>query len=339
MTSPAPQAAAPPAAPATGPAPGPPAERYGTAYGFGAYALWGVFPLYFTLLRPAGAVEIVVHRVLWSLVVCLAILAVTRQLAWVRELVRQPRRLLALAAAAAFIAANWGIYVYAVNSGRVVEAALGYFVNPLVTVLFGVLLLHERLRRAQWVAVGLGAVAVGVLTAGYGRPPWIALALAASFASYGLLKNLVGAGVGAVASLTTETVLLMPVAAGALVWLEVTGRGTFTQNGPWHGLLLASTGVATAVPLLLFAAAARRVPLVTMGLLQFVTPVLQLLSGVLLLGERVPASRWVGFAIVWAALVVLTADSVRAARRARSAVAVNAAPALPPPPAPRPRRS
>lgn len=317
MTPPASQATAPRPAPAAGPAPGTPAERSGTAYGFGAYLLWGVFPLYFTLLRPAGAVEIVVHRVLWSLLVCLAILAVTRQVAWVRVLARQPRQLLTLAAAAAFIAVNWGIYVYGVNSGRVVEAALGYFINPLVTVLAGVLLLRERLRAAQWVAVGLGAVAVTVLTAGYGRPPWIALALAASFASYGLLKKRVGVAVGALASLTTETVLLMPVAAGALVWLEVTGRGTFTQDGPWHGLLLASTGVATTVPLLLFAAAARRVPLVTMGLLQFVTPVLQLLGGVLLLGERVPASRWVGFAIVWTALVVLAADSVRASHRAR----------------------
>lgn len=306
------------------------AERFGVGYGFGAYLLWGVFPLYFSLLRPAGAIEIVVHRVLWSLLVCLAIIAATRSTGWVRELARQPRQLVTLAVAATFIALNWGIYVYGVNSGRVVETALGYFINPLVTVLAGVVLLKERLRVAQWVAVGLGGVAVVVLAVGYGRPPWIALALAVSFATYGLLKKRVGAGVGAVASLTTETVLLMPVAVVALVWLEVTGRGTFTEAGPWHGLLLASTGVATAVPLLLFAAAARRVPLVMMGLLQFVTPVLQLLSGVLLLGEHVPASRWVGFAIVWAALVVLTADSLSASRqsrlRARAALRLQGAP-------------
>ncbi len=291
-----------------------PSARGGTAFGAGAYLLWGVFPLYFRALRPAGAVEIVIHRMVWTLLVCLVIIAVTRQAAWFRVLVRQPRQLATLAVAATFIALNWGIYVYAVNSGHVVEAALGYFINPLVTVLAGVLLLHERLSRAQWVAVALGAVAVAVLTADYGRPPWIALALAGSFATYGLMKNRVGGRVGALASLTTETALLFPLAAGALVWLEVTGRGTFTTAGPWHGLLLASTGVATALPLLMFAAAARRVPLVMIGLLQFITPVLQLLCGVLLLGEQVPTTRWIGFAIVWVALSVLTVESLRSSR-------------------------
>ncbi len=300
--------------------------RRGTAYGAGAYLLWGAFPLYFRALKPAGAVEIVVHRVAWSLVVCLLLLAVTRQVAWVRPLLRAPRQLATLAVAALCIALNWGIYVYAVNSGHVVEAALGYFINPLVTVLVGVLVLHERLSRPQWVAVGLGAVAVVVLAAGYGRPPWIALSLAASFATYGLMKKRVGVGVGAVASLTTETALLFPLAVAALVWLEATGRGTMTVDAPWHGLLLASTGVATALPLLLFAASARRVPLVTIGLLQFVTPVLQLLVGVLLLGESVPLTRWVGFAIVWAALVVLTVDSVQASRRRSRALAGHAVP-------------
>jgi chloramphenicol-sensitive protein RarD len=256
--------------------------------------------------------------VVWSLLVCLAVLAITRQVAWVRPLLRQPRQLATLGAAAVCIALNWGIYVYGVNSERVVETALGYFINPLVTVLLGVVLLRERLRRLQWVAVGLGLVAVVVLTAGYGHPPWIALALAFSFATYGLLKKRVGASVGALASLTTETALLFPVALGALLWLEVTGHATFTEGAPGHALLLASTGLATAAPLLLFAAAARRVPLVTMGLLQFITPVLQLLCGVLLLGEQVPLSRWVGFGIVWAALATLSLDALRASRtRAR----------------------
>jgi chloramphenicol-sensitive protein RarD len=297
-----------------------PDPRAGTSFGAAAYLLWGVFPLYFRALLPAGALEIVVHRVVWSLVVCLAILAVTRRLAWVRPLLASRRQLLTLGVAAVCIALNWGIYVYGVNSGRVVEAALGYFINPLVTVLAGVVLLHERLNRTQWTAVALGTVAVVVLTVGYGHPPWIALALAVSFATYGLMKKRVGVTVGAVAGLTTETVLLFPLAAAALVWLEVTGRGTMTVEAPWHGLLLASTGVATALPLLLFAAAARRVPLVMMGLLQFITPVLQLLCGVLLLDEHVPPSRWVGFAIVWLALVVLSVDSVRSTR-ARSAQA------------------
>jgi chloramphenicol-sensitive protein RarD len=203
----------------------------------------------------------------------------------------------------------------------VVEASLGYFINPLVTVLLGVLVLRERLRSLQWAAVGVGTVAVVVLTLDYGRPPWIALTLALSFGLYGLIKNRVGAAVGALASLTTETLVLAPVAAVGLIWFETTGRGHFGANPPWQGLLLASVGVATVVPLLFFAAAARRVPLSTMGLLQYMTPVLQLLCGVVLLGERMAASRWAGFALVWVALVVLTVDSLRTARlRARRSV-------------------
>jgi chloramphenicol-sensitive protein RarD len=287
----------------------------GTLQGAGAYALWGVFPLYFHLLLPAGAVEVVVHRVLWSVVVCLLAVAVLRDIGWVRPLLRAPRSMLALAVAAAVIALNWGVYVYAVNSGHVVEAALGYFINPLVTVLAGVVLLHERLRRLQWAAVGLGLVAVLVLTVDYGRPPWIALVLAVSFATYGLMKNKVGVGLGALGSLTSETLLLAPFAMAGLVWLELAGQGTFASEPPGHALLLVSTGLATAGPLLLFAAAARRVPLTTIGLLQFMTPVLQLLCGVLLLGERVPPSRWVGFGVVWLALALLSWDSLRTARR------------------------
>jgi chloramphenicol-sensitive protein RarD len=292
--------------------------RKGTLYGTVAYLIWGAFPLYFRALEPANAVEILVHRVVWSLLVCLLLLAATRQVSWVRPLLRSPRQLVLLTIAAAAIALNWGVYIYAVNSGHVVEAALGYFINPLVTVLVGVVLLRERLTRAQWAAVGLGAVAVGVLTAGYGRPPWIALVLAATFATYGLMKKRVGVGIGAVASLTTETALLFPFAAATLVWLEVTGHGTMTTQPPWHGVLLTSTGIATAVPLLLFAASARRVPLVTIGLLQFITPVLQLLVGVVLLGESVPLTRWIGFAIVWAALAVLMVDLLHSARRRRA---------------------
>jgi chloramphenicol-sensitive protein RarD len=287
----------------------------GTLQGAAAYAIWGVFPLYFHLLLPAGAVEVVVHRVVWSLVVCLVAVAVLRDTRWVRPLLSAPRSLLALTVAAAFIAVNWGVYVYAVNSGHVVEAALGYFINPLVTVLFGVLLLNERLRALQWIAVALGLAAVVVLTVDYGRPPWMALVLAVSFATYGLMKNKVGVGLGALASLTSETVLLAPFAIGVLLWLELAGQGTFGTEAPGHALLLLSTGLATAGPLLLFAAAARRVPLTTIGLLQFMTPVLQLLCGVLLLGERVPPSRWVGFAIVWLALALLSWDSLRTARR------------------------
>lgn len=294
--------------------------RRGTVFGALAYLLWGVFPLYFHALLPAGSIEILVHRVVWSLLVCLIVVAVLRDTSWIRPLLAAPRRIVRLGFAAMFIAVNWGVYIYGVNSGQVVEASLGYFINPLVTVLLGVVLLRERLRRLQWVAVGLGAVAVVVLTVDYGHVPVIALLLAGSFATYGLLKKRIGVDLGALAGLTAETALLFPFAVAALVWLEVTGRGTMSDQPPWHGLLLASTGIATAVPLLMFAAAARRVPLTTIGLLQFTTPVLQLLCGVLLLGEHVPPSRWVGFSIVWLALGVLTLDQVRAARARSRAV-------------------
>jgi len=299
----------------------PQSARRGTLYGLGAYVLWGVFPLYFRLLERSGAFEVVLHRVLWSLVVCAVVVAVVRGWGRLREVLLSPRRVLVLGAAAVLLAVNWGVYIYAVNSGQVVEASLGYFVNPLVTVLLGVVVLRERLRRLQWVAVGIGGVAVLVLTVAYGRVPLIALSLAVSFGLYGLIKNRVGAGVGAVTSLTTETVVLAVPAAAVLVWLESTGRGHFTDDAPWQALLLASTGVATVVPLLFFAAAARRVPLSTMGLLQYVTPVLQLLCGVLLLGEQMPAARWFGFALVWVALAVMSADTLRTASRRRTAAA------------------
>ncbi|HVN12152.1 MAG TPA: EamA family transporter RarD [Kineosporiaceae bacterium] len=289
----------------------------GALYGIGAYGLWGVFPLYFRLLERSGAVEVVVHRVLWSLLVCLGVVAATRGWSDLAATLTAPRRVLTLGVGALLLAVNWGVYVYAVNSGQVVEASLGYFVNPLVTVLLGVLVLRERLRPWQWGAVGIGTVAVGVLTLAYGRPPLIALALALTFGLYGLIKNRVGAGVGAVTSLTTETVVLALPAALLLAWLGSTGQGHFTADPPWQGLLLASAGVATVVPLLFFAASARRVPLSTLGLLQYLTPVLQLACGVLLLGERMPPARWAGFALVWAALVVLTLDTLRTASRRR----------------------
>jgi len=294
-----------------------PDARRGTVYGLAAYGLWGVFPLFFALLRPAGPVEILAHRIAWSLVVCLVALALLRQLGWLAALVRGPRQLAAVTAAGVIIACNWTLYTFAVLTGHVTEAALGYFLNPLVTVALGVVVLRERLRPGQWVAVGIGLVAAAYLTVDYGEPPWISLALAFSFATYGLLKKRVGDSLSAWQSLTGETLTLLPVALVLLVLLQLSGDLTFATEGPVHALLLASCGVVTAVPLLLFAGAARRVPLVTVGLLQFITPVLQLLCGVLLLGESMAASRWVGFALVWVALAVLSVDSLRAAGRAR----------------------
>jgi chloramphenicol-sensitive protein RarD len=295
--------------------------RRGTAYGVAAYVLWGLFPLYWPLLEPASSVEIVAHRIVWSLVVVLVILAATSNWGWLREFAGDRSSQWRLTLAAVLISGNWCLYIYGVNSDHVVETSLGYFVNPLVTVLIGVLLLHERLTRWQWVAVGLGALAVVVLTVDYGRPPWIALGLAFSFAAYGLLKKQIGPRVGAVASLTVETAVMFLPALALLVALEVRGDGHFVHEGLGHAGLLASAGVATAVPLLFFAAAASRVPLTILGLLQYFAPVLQFLTGVLVYHEPMPASRLAGFTLVWAALVVLTVDGLRGRRTRRRAQA------------------
>ena len=292
-------------------------NRRGIAYGVSAYLLWGLFPLYWPLLEPASPAEILAHRIVWSLVFVVVVLAVTRQWAWIRPLLRDRTSLTRLTVAAVLIAGNWVLYIWGVNNEHVVETSLGYFINPIVTVMIGVLVLHERLRPVQWAAIGLGVVAVVVLTVDYGRPPWIALGLAFSFASYGLLKKQVGARVGAVQSLAIETAVLFLPAAGFLVFLAAQGDGQLGPSGLGHGLLLASAGVVTAVPLLFFAAAASRVPLSTLGLLQYLTPVLQLLTGVLLYNEPMPASRLAGFALVWAALLVLSVDGLRHHRRTR----------------------
>ena len=294
------------------------AVRRGTAYGAAAYGLWGLFPLYFHLLAPSGAWEILTHRILWTLALCALVLLVRRDLGWLRSVFLTPRMLGAVTIAGLLIAGNWVIYVAAVVSHHVTEASLGYFLNPLVTVAIGVVVLRERLRRLQWAAVAVGLVGGIYLTVTSGRPPWIALGLACTFALYGLMKKRLGASLEALHSLTAETAVLAPIAVGVLIWLELSGATTFREHAPAHPLLLASSGIVTAVPLLLFAAAARRVPLVTIGLLQFVTPVLQLLCGVLLLGEAMTPTRWTGFGIVWVALVLLAADSFRSARsRAR----------------------
>ncbi len=286
-------------------------ERRGIAYGLAAYGLWGVFPLYFTLLHRSSPIEIVLHRVLWSLLVCLAAVVVLRQWPELYAALSSVRTVAMLAIAALVLAVNWGVYIYSVSTGQVVQASLGYFINPLVTVLLGVLVLRERLRPAQWTAVGVGALAVAVLTVDYAQPPWIALTLALTFGLYGLIKNRVGAAHSALTSLTSETLVLAPLAGALLIWFELTGRGHFAENPPWQGLLLASAGIATVVPLLLFAASARRLPLSMIGLMQYLTPVLQLLCGVLLLDETVPPSRWIGFGLVWLALAILSVDSVR----------------------------
>ena len=276
-----------------------------------------MFPLYFHLLAPAGAWEILAHRIVWTLLFCVVVLAVRRDFGWWRSVFGNPRMLGAVTVAGVLLAVNWTIYVAAVVAHHVTEASLGYFLNPIVTVAIGVVVLREKLRPLQWAAVGIGLTAGIYLTVDFGRPPWIAFGLALSFALYGLMKKRLGTSLTAFQSLTSETAVLMPVAIAVLVVVEISGQSTIAMNSPAHPLLLASTGVVTAAPLLLFAGAARRVPLVTIGLLQFITPVLQLLCGVLLLDETMSLSRWVGFAIVWVALLVLTFDSIRSVRTRR----------------------
>jgi chloramphenicol-sensitive protein RarD len=299
-----------PTAPATRADPG----RSGLALGAGAYLLWGTLPLYFPLLAPAGAVEIIGHRVIWSLGFFLLLLTVTRGWGPFRTALTTRRTLGLLSLAAALVALNWTVYVYGVLTDQVVDAALGYFINPLVTVLLAVFVLGERLRPAQWVALGVGTGAVVVITVGYGKLPWIALTLAFSFALYGLIKNRVGRTVPAVAGLAVETTVLFPVALGYLVWLGANGTGSFLAHGPWHVALLVSAGIVTGVPLLMFSGAARRLPLSVVGMLQYITPTMQFLLGVLILHEQMAAARWWGFALVWVALLILSADGVRAGR-------------------------
>jgi chloramphenicol-sensitive protein RarD len=287
-------------------------RRLGVVSGITAYALWGLFPLYFPLLEPAGALEIVAHRVIWSLAFVAVLLTVVRRWPLVRAAFADRRTVLVLAGAAVLIAGNWLVFVYGVNSGHVVETSLGYFINPLVSVLLGVVVFSERLRPLQWTAVAIAAVAVGVLTIDYGRPPWIALALAASFALYGVMKKLVR--VEAAPGLFVETTLVAVPAIVTVAVLQAHGDGTATSGGAGHVLLLASSGIATAIPLLLFAAATRRIPLSTVGLLQYLTPLMQLAIGVFVRHEPMPPARLAGFVIVWVALAVFTAASLRTAR-------------------------
>jgi chloramphenicol-sensitive protein RarD len=289
--------------------------RAGVLFGIGAYGLWGAFPLYFPLLEPSGPVEILAHRIGWTLVVVLLVLVLRRRLGEMLAAARDRRTLGLLAAASLLIAVNWVVFIYAATTDRVLEAALGYFINPLVSVAFGMVVFGERLRRAQSAAVALGAAAVVVLTAYSGGFPWIALVLAGSFGTYGLLKKL--AGVGAAEGLALEALLLVVPAVVYLVVLGAQGDATFGDHGAGHALLLAGTGPLTALPLILFAACVTRVPLTTVGLLQYLAPVLQFLVGWLIASEAMPTSRWIGFALVWSALLILTWDGLRAAGAAR----------------------
>lgn len=296
-------------------------QTAGVAYAGGAYLLWGVLPLYFLLLTPTGPWEVVAWRVLLSLVFCVILLTVMRGWAAFRAIIRQPRLLGWTALAGLLIYVNWQVFLIGTLTGHVLETSLGYFINPITTVLLGVFVLKERIRRLQWTAIGIAAVAVVVIVVLYGSFPWIALSLTASFGLYGLIKKKIGPAVDAVSGLTLESFWLIPIAVVQLVLVATAPEGiTMGANGPWHAALLAFAGVATAVPLLLFAAGARRIHLTVIGMIQFITPVMQFLIGAVVLGEPMPLERWIGFVLVWVAIAVFVTDLLLAARRGRRAI-------------------
>jgi chloramphenicol-sensitive protein RarD len=280
----------------------------GVVYAASAYAMWGVFPLYFKALQHVPSIEILLHRMLWSLVFVAVVLGWRRQWGWLREVLSKPKVLAGFALSALLLSANWFIYIWAVNNGHVVDSSLGYFINPLFNVLLGALVLRERLRPVQWAAVALAACGVGWLTWQAGSLPWIALLLAATFGLYGLLRKT--ASLGALEGLTLETLLLFPLAAAYLGWLALHGQNSFVHASTTTQLLLAAAGPITAIPLLLFASGARRIPLSLLGLLQYIGPTLQLLLGVWLYHEPFGGARMAGFALIWGALAVYSLESV-----------------------------
>ncbi|MDG4821596.1 EamA family transporter RarD [Asanoa sp. WMMD1127] len=290
--------------------------RKGYLFGLGAYLLWGFMPVYIKQLKQAGSIEILAHRVVWSVVLVALLLLAMRRTKQVKALLQRPKALAAIAFAATLLAINWWMYIYGVNSDRVVETALGYFINPLVTVVLGVTVLSERLRPLQWVAVGIGAAAVAVLTIDYGRLPYIALTLAVSFGGYGLVKKRLR--LGAAEGLLVESGVLAIPCLAYLIWLTSTPDSTFGDE-PHTTVLLVLAGAVTAVPLLFFAGAANRIPLTALGILQYLTPIMQLALGVFLYHEPMPPARLAGFALVWLALIVFTADGLRSARRTAKA--------------------
>lgn len=294
-------------------------ERLGGVYAFAAYFLWGFLPLYFLMLAPVGPWEIVVWRILFSLLFCAVLLTVTRTWGKLFAILRDRRLVFWTIIAGLLIYVNWQVFLIGILTGHVIEGSLGYFINPIVTVLLGVLVLGERLRPAQWVAIAIAGVAVLVIVVAYGSFPWIALTLAASFGLYGLVKKQIGPRVDAISGLTLESLWLTPIAIGQLIVVASTTGLVWGTQGAWHTALVPMAGIVTAVPLLLFAAGARRAPLTVIGLLQFVAPILQFLTGWWLLHEPMPLERWIGFGLVWLALVILSVDSLRHARRSRAA--------------------
>lgn len=302
----------------TTPEPMPTTSRSGLLFGVASYGIWGLLPLYFIVLDFASPLEIVANRTLWSLVFCAVLLPFMGGFGQIVRILKQRRQMLYLSAAAALIATNWLVYVYAVTNDQIVQASLGYFINPIVTVLLGVVVLRERLRRLQWLAVGISVLAVCIIAVGYGHLPWLAFTLAATFGLYGLVKSYTGRETGALAGLGVETLLLAPLALLVMLWLDQQGQGHLLRDSSAHTLLLMSAGIITALPLILFAAAARRLPLSVLGLLQYLAPSMQFLIGVYIEREAMSPSRWIGFGLIWLALTIISTDAVRHTRRNRA---------------------
>jgi chloramphenicol-sensitive protein RarD len=292
--------------------------KTGLIFGVSAYVLWGLFPLYWPLLEPAGALEIVGHRAVWSLVFCVIALSITKAIKPALATMRRPKVFAKLLAATALISINWIVYIWATNNGHVVEASLGYYINPIIMIAIGIILLKEKMRKLQWVSVSIAALGVLVLTIDYGRLPWVALALALSWGTYGFIKKQLG--LGALEGLGIETAIAAPFYLAYLTWIGVEGSGHF-GSGIGLTLLLIGSGVVTAIPLLLFNGAGNRLPYTVIGLLQFITPTLQFSIGVWVRHEDMPTARWAGFLIIWLALVVLATDLVRSSRAVDNRVA------------------
>ena len=292
-----------------------PGMNYGPLYAALAFALWGIFPLFFRRLAMLPAGEVLAHRIVWSLVFVLIVLGVRRQWGWLRPLLGQPRVLGAFAASALLLAVNWLTYIWSVNNGHVIDASLGYFITPLVNVLLGYTVLHERPRRGQWIALALATAGVVWLTVQAGQLPWIALVLAASFGSYGLLRKV--AVLGPLEGLTLEAMLLAPLAVAALLFWQAQGTGLFPLPDTATNLWLLAAGPITAVPLLLFAAGARRISMTTLGLMQYIGPTIQFGLGVWLFGEPFGGARLAGFGFIWGALAVYSVEGWWAVRSRR----------------------
>lgn len=301
-------------------------ERRGFLLATAAFGMWGLFPVYWPLLEPAGATEILAHRIFWSVVVTGVLLLIARRSGALGAIWRDRRARVAMTIAGVVICFNWGTYIWGVNNGHVVDTSLGYYINPLVTVLMGVIFLKERLRTVQWVALSVAAVAVVVLSLRVGHPPWISLILAFSFGTYGLVKK--RTGVGPLEGLTWEGLVLVPFALGYIAWLSAAERATAWSNGPSHLALLALTGVITAAPLLCFAGAANRISLTTLGLLQYLAPTLQLAIGIVWFDEPMGTERWIGFSLVWLALAIFTFESIAHRRRTMRAALESTTPPI-----------